>query len=83
MHHELKLEEKYWKRIIEGQKRFEIRKDDRDFQIGDTVSFVHPWQEIAWGDNGEGGFRITYVLRHSDFPDGLVPGYCVFGIEEF
>jgi ASC-1-like (ASCH) protein len=39
MHHALKIERVYLQRIISGEKTFEIRKNDRDYQAGDTVCF--------------------------------------------
>ena len=37
MHHELKILPPYFEAVIDGRKTFEIRKDDRGFQAGDTV----------------------------------------------
>jgi hypothetical protein len=38
MHHELKILPAYFEAVIDGRKTFEIRKDDRGFQSGDTVT---------------------------------------------
>lgn len=35
--HELKLDIKYFDDVKTGKKNFEIRKNDRDFQVGDTL----------------------------------------------
>ena len=35
--HRLKIKPDYLKAIIEGNKTFEIRKNDRDFKVGDRV----------------------------------------------
>lgn len=37
MHHELKIQDYYLQNIIDGKKTFEIRYNDRDYQVGDTV----------------------------------------------
>ena len=39
MLHTLKIERRYYDRIIEDKKTFEIRKNDRDYQVGDCIRF--------------------------------------------
>ena len=40
MLHQLKIKQCYLCHILEGGKTFEIRKNDRDFQVGDTIRFL-------------------------------------------
>ena len=40
MKHNLEIEQKYLVRILTGEKSFEIRKNDRDFQVGDEIEFL-------------------------------------------
>jgi len=63
-------------RAKSGEKPFEFRKNDRDFQTGDLVNLreYDTKENMYSGDMVYG--KITYVLR--EFP-GLEPGYCVFG----
>ncbi|EKE9396609.1 DUF3850 domain-containing protein, partial [Listeria monocytogenes] len=35
--HELKILPEYYEDIVAGRKTFEIRKNDRDFQVGDYL----------------------------------------------
>lgn len=43
MLHELKIYPKYFQETIEGNKPFEIRKNDRHFQVGDVLlNFIFP-----------------------------------------
>ena len=79
MTHELKTWIKYFKRIKEGTKTFEVRKDDRDFQIGDFLI-------LREYDNGSSSYTglecscyVTYVLRGGEF--GIQEGYCVMSIK--
>ena len=38
--HILKIKDEYFKEILRGNKTFELRKNDRDFQVGDLIHFV-------------------------------------------
>ena len=38
--HELKIKEEYWNAILRGDKTFELRKNDRDYQVGDLIHFI-------------------------------------------
>lgn len=81
--HTLKTWPEYFYRVLHGQKNFEVRKNDRDFQIGDEVIL-----EYFDPDNPESSkdyrapikIRITYLLNGGQF--GIEPGYCVFGFEK-
>ena len=52
--HELKLEIKYFDDVKSGKKNFEIRKNDRDFQVGDILelkAYVKGLKSFAkWGE---------------------------------
>lgn len=66
--------------VVRQEKTFEVRNNDRNFQKGDLVVF---WEVTS--DGLETGvkskpFLIEYVLTHEQFPDGLQPGYCAFGV---
>lgn len=52
--HELKILPKFYEDIFEGKRSFELRKDDRDFQVGDYIIF----REY----DGEKIHRSDYVL---------------------
>ena len=38
--HELKIKKEYYLAVSSGLKTFEIRKNDRNFQIGDLIHFI-------------------------------------------
>lgn len=66
--HRLKILPEYLDRIVSGQKRFEIRKDDRDFQVGD-------WLHLKCEEDNRGVqvkviYKTTYAQQE---------GYCVLG----
>lgn len=57
-HHELKILPRYFEKILEGSKLFEIRKNDRDFQEGDLVTL------LEWKDGKYTGSKIERMIGH-------------------
>lgn len=75
MRHDLKIQQCYLIHILEGRKNFEVRKNDRDFQSGDTIRWL-PLEDEKYNAydvvSPMPEYRINYVL--SDFV-GLQPNY--------
>ena len=74
--HYLKIRPNYFMDVIDGVKKFELRKNDRGFKVGDIVI-------LCSYENGHYvGFnirtKINYIL--DTFP-GLEPGYCILGLD--
>jgi hypothetical protein len=78
--HILKTWPEYFHRVVIGQKPFEVRKTDRDFQVNDIVILKEYDPERKEYLGGEIHMKITYVLSGGQF--GIEPGYCVFGVTE-
>lgn len=83
--HLLKLSLRWLSAITDGTKKAEIRKNDRDFQAGDSVFFEvsdapvgHPYamEEMKRLDQE---FQITHVL-HS--VSGLADDYVILSLEK-
>lgn len=78
--HELKIVPEYFRAVKEGKKKFEIRKNDLNFKVGEYIDL----REYS-GDKGYTGNRlclkIVYMIESDWFPQGLKDGYCVLGIE--
>lgn len=75
-HHNLKINEEFIEHVLSGDKTFEVRKNDRGYQKGDTVSFRTTDSkgfEIFHID----AFEITYVLSGWH----IEQGYVVFGMK--
>lgn len=76
----LKILEVFADDILVGYKTFEVRKNDRGFQKGDTVKFTcvdedgNRLQHLI----NDKEYEITYVLNGW----GIKNGYVVFGIKE-
>ena len=79
--HELKILPLYYDAVQNGAKRFEIRRTDRDFRVGDSVDLREWLPDKQQYGRARLRMVITYVLMHEDFPDGIPEGYCVFGME--
>ena len=75
--HVLKILPKYFNEVASINKQFELRKDDRDYKVGDFLLF----KEFADGEytgRSFGCVQISYILRNC--PEyGLMDGYCVLG----
>lgn len=84
MIHKLKILPQYFETVKEGAKTFEIRKDDRDYKVGDTLILkeYRPLLNIENRFSGEEIKKeISYVLKDcSDY--GLEDGYCILGLKE-
>lgn len=79
MIHELKIMPQYYRAVLERRKTFEVRKNDRNFQVGDSVylreydPFIEEYTGRIWyGD-------ITYILND---PLYCKRGYVIMSIVE-
>jgi len=75
--HHVKIEHKFFIRLVSKQKSFEIRYNDRDYQVGDKLEFTI----INWDKNDPSiyynhTYEITYI--HQGF--GMQDGYVVLGV---
>lgn len=81
--HSVKIIPAYFDAVKNGLKTFEIRKLDRDYNIGDTL-ILSEWQPETLSAGSYTGRRvkvtILYILTHDLFPDGIKDGYGVLGI---
>lgn len=59
MLHELKIYPKYFQETIEGNKPFEIRKNDRHFQVGDVL-LLKEWDNIKYTGREWRGSQICF-----------------------
>ena len=83
--HELKIWPEYFEAIIAGTKTFDLRKNDRDFQVGDIL-WLREWHPNGHYYSGrETMQRVTYILPHLPMAGcaatfGLQPGHVVMAI---
>jgi hypothetical protein len=78
--HELKTWPQYFAAVRSGQKRFEIRRNDRDFKVGDILVLreFDPETEAYTGPVEER--QITFLLSEEDY--GVIHGFVVIGFGE-
>ena len=84
MIHQLKCDHKYFEDLITGNKTFEVRKNDRDFHVGDYLALneltEHKCNKV--GEHKKTGrsalFRVHYMLDDTEY---CKEGYVILGIE--
>lgn len=79
MKHELKVWTEYIRPIITGTKTFEIRKNDRDFKVGDILILKGYDADNNKYTNDEIEVVVTFILSETFF--GLKDGYVVMSIK--
>lgn len=87
--HVLKLNDRYFDAVANGIKTFEIRKNDRDYKVGDTLVLLdvddndkfltYAGHNLGINLNYEVKVAVTYILTHDEF-DGISEGYVALGI---
>jgi hypothetical protein len=83
--HDLKTWPEFFDALLTGKKTFELRNDDRDFEVGDYLC-LKEWDPTTKAYTGREMVRtVEYLLRHR--PDagcaatfGLAPGYAILAL---
>lgn len=76
--HELKTWPTYFQAALDENKRFECRRYDRDFSVGDKL-LLREWDNYSYEYTGrELLCEITYKLSGVQF--GIAEGWCVLSI---
>lgn len=84
--HELKVWPPYFRAVKDGAKPFEIRYDDRGFEVGDKL-FLREFSPLGYYKADEAAYytgrtcirKISYILRGKEW--GLMDGYVVLGLQ--
>jgi len=78
--HELKTWPQYFAAVRSGKKRFEIRRNDRDFSVGDILVLreFDPDSDVYTGQVEER--QITFLLSEEDY--GVIHGFVAIGFGE-
>lgn len=81
MTHELKILPNYFNDIMFGNKRFEIRKNDRDFNIGDKL-VLKEWRQTCHYYTGNQITATVDYIHYGNGDFGLAEGYCILGLAD-
>lgn len=80
MIHELKILPEFFEAVTSGRKQFEIRKNDRDFKVGDQLILKEYdiWESKFTGNSYKA--EITYITDYAQQDRYVVLG--IRGVEE-
>lgn len=87
--HELKILHEHLIDISIGKKTFELRKNDRDYQVGDLIRFIDVREDDSTANKNQIEpnidentlYRITYVLKGVE-QYGIDTDYCILAIKK-
>ncbi len=74
--HHLKIKSEYFNLVTSGVKKFEIRKNDRNFKVGDLVYLDEVNKENKLTGSMIGPYLIKYIFQGGEY--GLDPEYVIF-----
>ncbi|MEW8993092.1 DUF3850 domain-containing protein [Clostridium sp.] len=89
--HELKILPSYFEEIKSGEKAFELRKNDRNYQVGDVLllkefNLNKKYEDIEGNETYYSGRKIlmtiTYIFKDDSNNFGLDKDYVILGIKE-
>ena len=64
------------------KKNFELRKNDRDFRVGDTLVLKEWNPETKCPTGQQLHYTISYIVKANDIPSnwGLLKDFCILGL---
>ena len=75
--HELKIDPKYYEPVVYGEKKFEVRKNDRNYEVGDVILLKEYNGEKKNYTGREIMLEIRYILDNQEY---LREGYVILGL---
>jgi len=82
--HNVKSWVEYFAMVVAGVKTFELRKNDRDYKVGDIVELEEFRPHVGTYTGRKQKIEITYLIDGSDNVgmDGLRRGFCIFSFRK-
>ena len=78
MTHELKILPEYYEAVAKREKTFEIRKNDRDYHVGDTL-VLKEWSRGKY--TGREITRYVNYIYYGDGAYGIQEGTCIMNLK--
>ena len=78
MRHNLKTWPEYFQAVLSGEKTFEIRRNDREFETGDLLVLQEYDPDTEEYSGRYLNVAVTSILRGEEW--GIKPGYCIMSI---
>jgi ParB family chromosome partitioning protein len=78
--HHLKTWPTQFEAVLLGVKTFEYRRNDRDFETGDTLVLCEFDPHTSRYSGRRFHVLVTYIIHGSQF--GIPAGFCVMGVKE-
>ena len=75
--HDLKIDPEYFDDVETGQKRFEVRKNDRDFKKGDLLNLQEYDREKKVYTGRKILIPVGYILDNQEY---LREGFVILGL---
>ena len=79
--HKLKIWPEFFRRILLGHKKFEVRKNDRDYKKGDVLHLYEYNPHTRQYSGSVIGVKVEYILYGGQF--GIEEGYCVMSLADW
>lgn len=80
MIHELKTIQPYFNAVYNGTKTFELRKNDRDYKVGDILNLREYDDIVREYRDRSISKRVNYILEGGQF--GLQKGFVILGLTD-
>lgn len=77
--HELKTLTEYWIEVKSLHKTFELRRNDRNYQVGDRLLLWNYDSEFGYLDDEPLCRYISYIFEGGKY--GLAHGYVILGLK--
>lgn len=82
--HKLIIKEHYLENILNKKKTCEVRFNDRDFQVGDTV-YLYSYDELGSNEKIESKslWIVSYKISHIHSGLGMAENYVILSFKKF